>query len=373
MMIPRPFDYHAPRSLAEAIALLATARRPGQGAVGRAEPAAAAQACGWDQPSHLVDIGRIPGLEYIKEDGGFLKIGGRTQRVGAGTVRSRSQTKYPILHDTALVIADPSCATARRSAATSRMPIRPTIIRPPCSRSVPRSRRPARRASERSRSIDFFTGLFTTALDRGRNPDRNPDSDPAAAKRWRLCQARTQGRRLCDGGRGRAGDARRRRHRRALRNRPDDRRTDADQSDGSRSAFCSKKRPTAKRSRRPHGWLAQAASPTADRRGSVEYKREMARVLTARALPWPSSGREDTNDGERTTIRVTVNGTAHEPQVDSRLLLVHFLRDELAADGYAYRLRYHALRRVHGARRRRAGQVLHGAGRSSQWRRRHHG
>jgi carbon-monoxide dehydrogenase medium subunit len=29
---------------------------------------------------------------------------------------------------------------------------------------------------------------------------------------------------------------------------------------------------------------SQAASPSADRRGSVEYKREMARVLTARAL-----------------------------------------------------------------------------------------
>jgi aerobic carbon-monoxide dehydrogenase medium subunit len=29
---------------------------------------------------------------------------------------------------------------------------------------------------------------------------------------------------------------------------------------------------------------AQAASPSADRRGSVEYKREMARVLAGRAL-----------------------------------------------------------------------------------------
>jgi carbon-monoxide dehydrogenase medium subunit len=28
----------------------------------------------------------------------------------------------------------------------------------------------------------------------------------------------------------------------------------------------------------------QATSPSADRRGSVEYKREMSRVLTARAL-----------------------------------------------------------------------------------------
>jgi carbon-monoxide dehydrogenase medium subunit len=29
---------------------------------------------------------------------------------------------------------------------------------------------------------------------------------------------------------------------------------------------------------------ARAAAPSADRRGSVEYKREMARVLTGRAL-----------------------------------------------------------------------------------------
>jgi aerobic carbon-monoxide dehydrogenase small subunit len=33
------------------------------------------------------------------------------------------------------------------------------------------------------------------------------------------------------------------------------------------------------------------------------------------------------------TIRVTVNGTVHERQVDSRLLLVHFLRDELRLTG----------------------------------------
>jgi carbon-monoxide dehydrogenase small subunit len=33
------------------------------------------------------------------------------------------------------------------------------------------------------------------------------------------------------------------------------------------------------------------------------------------------------------TIRVTVNGTPQERQVDSRLLLVHFLRDELRLTG----------------------------------------
>ena len=35
---------------------------------------------------------------------------------------------------------------------------------------------------------------------------------------------------------------------------------------------------------------AEAARPTADRRGTVEYKREMARVLTARAL-WKAAER----------------------------------------------------------------------------------
>ena len=33
------------------------------------------------------------------------------------------------------------------------------------------------------------------------------------------------------------------------------------------------------------------------------------------------------------TIRVTVNGTAHEAEVDSRLLLVHWLRDSLRLTG----------------------------------------
>jgi carbon-monoxide dehydrogenase small subunit len=33
------------------------------------------------------------------------------------------------------------------------------------------------------------------------------------------------------------------------------------------------------------------------------------------------------------TIRLTINGAAHERQVESRLLLVHFLRDELRLTG----------------------------------------
>src|SRR5258706_14946376 len=55
---------------------------------------------------HLVDIGRIPGLEYIEEKGGELRIGGRT-RESALERSAIVQRQYPLLADTAAVIADP--------------------------------------------------------------------------------------------------------------------------------------------------------------------------------------------------------------------------------------------------------------------------
>ena len=51
-------------------------------------------------------------------------------------------------------------------------------------------------------------------------------------------------------------------------------------------------------------------------------------------------------------ISVTVNGAAREAEVESRLLLVHLIRENLRLDGHAYRLRHVALRRVHRAARR---------------------
>ena len=104
-MIPAPFDYHAPQSLAEAIALL---QRHGEEAkvLSGGQSLLPLLKLRMGSASHLVDIGRIPGLEYIKEEGGFLKIGGRTKE--SALERSDLITKkYPILHDTAVVIADP--------------------------------------------------------------------------------------------------------------------------------------------------------------------------------------------------------------------------------------------------------------------------
>jgi carbon-monoxide dehydrogenase medium subunit len=54
----------------------------------------------------LIDINRISGLSYIKEEGGFLKIGGLTREAELES-SPLIHAKYPILVDTAHVIADP--------------------------------------------------------------------------------------------------------------------------------------------------------------------------------------------------------------------------------------------------------------------------
>src|SRR5262249_44066538 len=103
-MMPGAFDYHAPGSLAEAIELL--------GRYGDAKVLSGGQSLlpllklRLGSAGHLIDINRVPGLEYIKEEGGFLRIGGRTRET-ALEASELIHERYPILADTASVIADP--------------------------------------------------------------------------------------------------------------------------------------------------------------------------------------------------------------------------------------------------------------------------
>src|SRR5499427_7355948 len=161
-MIPAPFDYHRPATLPEAIALLqqhgdqAKVLSGGQSLLPLLKLRLGAA-------GHLVDIGRIPGLEYIKEEGGFLKIGGRT-REAALEASDVVRKKYPILADTAAVIADPlvrNMATVGGNLAhgdpandhpATMMALAARVVAtgPKGARTIP---------------IDqFFTGLFSTAL-----------------------------------------------------------------------------------------------------------------------------------------------------------------------------------------------------------------
>src|SRR3989442_13046689 len=85
-MIPPVFDYHAPASVADAIALLS---RFGDWAkvISGGQSLLPLLKLRLGTAEHLVDIGRIPGLEYVREEGGYLRIGGRPPQAapeGAG-------------------------------------------------------------------------------------------------------------------------------------------------------------------------------------------------------------------------------------------------------------------------------------------------
>src|SRR5574341_2423996 len=104
-MIPPSFDYHAPRTLPDAVGLLG---RLGDEAkvLSGGQSLLPLMKLRFARPAHVVDIGRIPGLDYIKEEGGFLKIGALV-RESALEASPLVRSRYPILADTAAVIADP--------------------------------------------------------------------------------------------------------------------------------------------------------------------------------------------------------------------------------------------------------------------------
>jgi carbon-monoxide dehydrogenase medium subunit len=104
-MIPAAFEYHAPTSIGEATALLtklgedAKILSGGQSLI----PLMKLRLAG---PRHLVDINGIPDLAYIREADGFLRIGGLTRESDL-EASELIRTRYPLLHDTSKVIADP--------------------------------------------------------------------------------------------------------------------------------------------------------------------------------------------------------------------------------------------------------------------------
>lgn len=104
-MIPPAFEYLRPNTIPEAIALL---QRHGEDAkiLSGGQSLIPMMKLRIARPGYLIDINRISGLSYIKEEGGFLKIGGLTREAeleSSPLIRS----KYPLLLDTAHVIADP--------------------------------------------------------------------------------------------------------------------------------------------------------------------------------------------------------------------------------------------------------------------------
>ena len=105
-MIPAPFNYEAPTTLNEALALLEQYGDEAKILAG-GHSLLPMMKLRFAQPETLVDINNIPGMSYIKEEGGYLKIGALTREVEleeSPLIRS----KYPIFTDASKLIADPS-------------------------------------------------------------------------------------------------------------------------------------------------------------------------------------------------------------------------------------------------------------------------
>lgn len=279
-MIPPEFDYHAPASLDEALELLGSLDDPkvlsgGQSLLPMLKLRLAS-------PANIIDIGRIPGLDGISEEDGVLRIGAlvtETELERAPEVAAR----YPILLDTARVIADPLvrnratvCGNIAHGDPANDHPATMLALGAEVVATGP--------DGERTIAIDdFFQGFFMTALSPGeiltelRIPAPPARSGGAYLKLERkvgdyaVAGAAVQLALDADGTVAGAGIGLTNLGIAPIR------------ASGAEEALTGRV-PDAGAVADAAAAAADAADPIADRRGSVEYKRNMARVLTGRAI-----------------------------------------------------------------------------------------
>ena len=164
-MIPAQFEYFAPETLDEAISLLdehgpeAVVLAGGQSLIPLMKLSLAF-------PEYVVDINRIPGLADISEDNGILRIGSLVREADLDSSEV-VRAKYPILHDTTAVIADPlvrNMATVGGNLAHGD----PANDHPATMLALGAQVAAVGSSGERVIPVsDFFEGPLTTALDQG--------------------------------------------------------------------------------------------------------------------------------------------------------------------------------------------------------------
>jgi carbon-monoxide dehydrogenase medium subunit len=104
-MIPPRFEYHAPISVGEAVALLGQLGSEAKLLAG-GHSLLPMMKLRFAQPAHLIDINRIPELRGIREHGPVVVIGAMTVENELIT-SSIVQAKLPLLAEAAKLIADP--------------------------------------------------------------------------------------------------------------------------------------------------------------------------------------------------------------------------------------------------------------------------
>ena len=280
-MIPAAFDYHRPGTLDEAVKLLSSYGDQGKVLSGGMSllPSLKLRLGSY---AHLVDIGRIPGLDYIKEEGGFLRIGALTRQ----STLERSdliRTKYPILADAVSLIADPLVRN-RGTIGGNIANGDPGNDQPAIALAVGATLVARGPKGERSIAANqFYKGLYETALARNEIlteiriplPVARSGGSYAKLKRktgdFAVAAAAVQLTLNAKGAVDRAGIA--------LTNAA---LTPVEASDAAN--FLVGKMPDDKTIAEAAKLAAAKSAPGADRRGSVEYKKDMARVMVTRAL-----------------------------------------------------------------------------------------
>ncbi|HWO10961.1 MAG TPA: xanthine dehydrogenase family protein subunit M, partial [Polyangiaceae bacterium] len=161
-MIPAQFDYHAPKSLDEAIALL-TQHGGSAKVLAGGQSLIPAMRFRLATPEVLVDINGIRQLEYVREQGGYLAIGALARETALEESELIAR-RYPLLFDTAKVVADP-LVRQRATVGGNLAHADPANDHP--ATMLAYAAQVVARGPKGERTIgidDFFTGLFENAL-----------------------------------------------------------------------------------------------------------------------------------------------------------------------------------------------------------------
>ncbi len=105
-MIPAKFTYHRASSLKEAISLAETLGEEAKFMSG-GHSLLPMMKLRFATPEHIIDISKIEGLSFVKEEGDLLKIGGLTTQTELEH-SSLIKKNYPIFSDAIKLTADPS-------------------------------------------------------------------------------------------------------------------------------------------------------------------------------------------------------------------------------------------------------------------------
>jgi carbon-monoxide dehydrogenase medium subunit len=161
-MIPQQFDYSAPKTLDEALALLVSGAKPLAGGMSLIPMMKLRLAL----PDHLVDLGRVKELSYIREQSGSLHIGaGTTHHEVESSALVRA--KCPLLAETASHIGDVQVRN-RGTIGGSVAHADPSADYPAALQALEAKLVLKGANSERVVAIDdFFVDTFTTSIEPG--------------------------------------------------------------------------------------------------------------------------------------------------------------------------------------------------------------